>query len=49
MKEKVLQKIADFIIEQLSKADSEDIIQFYSDFGMWLDRIAINTFEIYLK
>ncbi len=49
MKEKLFQSIADFVIKQLSQAESEDAIQFYSDFGMWLDRVAINMFGIYLN
>ena len=49
MKEKLFQSIADSVIKKLSEADSEDSIQFYSDFGMWLDGVAKNYFNIYLN
>lgn len=49
MKEKLFQSVADLVIRKLSEAESEDAIQFYSDFGLWLNRVAINTFGIYLN
>lgn len=49
MKRKLLQSVADFILRKINKAESEDAIQFYYEFGIWIDRLAIDYFDISLE
>jgi hypothetical protein len=46
---KPLQYLADSVIREMEKTSNEDLIEFYYEFGIWLDGIAINWFKIYLN
>jgi hypothetical protein len=50
MKRKILQYMADYIIEKLRMeiGGDERIFQFYLEMGMWLDFYAVEWFDIYL-
>lgn len=48
MKIKILQSIADLIINKLAKASDDDIIKFYYEIGIWFDGICVNYLNIYL-
>jgi hypothetical protein len=51
MKKKILQKIADSILEAANKAvDNDDMVTFKSiyDFGVTYDYICIYYFDVYL-
>ncbi len=50
MKRKVLQYLADYIIERLeeSKGINEKVFYFYLEMGLWLDYYAVSVFDIYL-
>lgn len=49
MKEKALQYLADKIIVKLQNTTDDDMFQFYYEIGIWLDNVAINYFNIFLK
>lgn len=43
-----LQYIANAIIKKMENTTHDDVFDFYYEFGMWLDNVAVNTFGIYL-
>lgn len=45
----LLQRLADSVIRGMEKTASEDVFDFYYEFGMWLDNVAIQYFGIYLE
>ena len=49
MKIKILQKIADSIINRLEKSENEDIFQFYYELGVSFNYICVNNFGVYLN
>lgn len=48
MIQKLFQKIANWIIIQMDSTTDENILYFYYDFGIWLDRLCVDYFDIYL-
>ena len=50
MKRKVLQYLADYIVERLEESidGNENVFYFYLEMGVWLDYYAVNIFDIYL-
>jgi len=49
MKRKILQYLADYIIERLEDSiGNERVFYFYLEMGMWLDNYAVNVLDIYL-
>ena len=49
MKTKLLQSIADGIIDKLDNATNLEIFDFYFELGLWFDNFCIKNFEIYLN
>lgn len=45
----LLQKFADSIINKMEKTTNEELIEFYYEFGMFINNVSIKYFKIYLK
>lgn len=49
MKRKILQYLADYVIEKLETSlENDRMFNFYLEMGLWLDNYAVNVFNIYL-
>jgi|688.fasta_scaffold2295320_1 hypothetical protein len=48
MKIKILQSIANGIINRLENASHDDIFNFYLELGMWYDNFCIIYLDLYL-
>ena len=51
MKRKVLQYLADYIIERLEESIhvNEKVFYFYLEMGLWLDYYSVSVFDVYLN
>ena len=49
MKTKILQSIADGIINKIDNAANLETFDFYYELGLWFDNFCINYFDIYLN
>ncbi len=49
MFEKILQKIGDFIIDMVNKANNQKDIELIYSMGLYYDDWVIRNFKIYLK
>jgi hypothetical protein len=49
MKRKILQHLADYIIEKLeNNIENDRVFYFYLEMGLWLDNYTVNVLDIYL-
>lgn len=44
----LLQRIANSVISKMETTTNPDVFEFYYEFGIWLDGMAIDYFGIYL-
>jgi hypothetical protein len=49
IKEILLQKLADFIINRMESSKTNIEAQVWMDRGLWLDEFCIENFELYLE
>ncbi len=49
MKRKLLQSIGDSILRGFEKTETNEMVEFYYELGMWFDMFCINYFDIYLE